>query len=160
MQRLVLAIALAACAGALGAEARSVEAAAVAAQVKTKSETKVEVKGGKEVHLTGCIEPASGPSAYMLTGVATSEKTPEIVHNYYLVGKTDDLEKHIGHVLEIDGKALDRGKGELDVETKTKIEREHAPDAKEKSKTEIKGDSAPLPFLDVESVKMLRASCS
>src|ERR1051326_4885860 len=120
MQRLALAMALAALTG-----------ATLAAQVKTKTETKVEVKGGKEVHLTGCVEPASGPASYMLTGVATSEKTPDIVHNYYLVGKTDDLEKHIGHVLEIDGKALDRGKGELEVETKTKIEREHAPDTKE-----------------------------
>ena len=149
MQRLVLAMALAACAG-----------ATLAAQVKTKTETKVEVKGGKDVQLTGCVEPASGPAAYMLTNVATSEKTPDIVHNYYLVGKTDDLEKHIGHVMEIDGKAIDRGRGEIEVETKTKIEREHAPDTKEKSKTEIKGESAPLPFLDVSSVKMLRASCS
>ena len=156
MQRLMLGIALAAFVGALGAEARP----AKAAQIETKTETKVEVKGGKNVRLTGCIEPASGPAAYMLTGVATSEKTPDIAHNYYLVGKTDDLEKHIGHIMEIEGKALDRGKGEVDVETKTKIEREHAPDSKEKSKTEIKGESAPLPFLDVSSVKMLRASCS
>ena len=153
MQRFVLAVVV-------GTALAALTGATVAAQVKAKTETKVEAKGGKEVHLTGCVEPASGPAAYMLTNVATSEKTPEIVHNYYLVGKTDDLEKHIGHVLEIDGKALDRGKGELEVETKTKIEREHAPDTKEKRKTEIAGDSAPLPFLDVTSVKMLRASCS
>ncbi len=132
----------------------------VAAQIETKTETKVKAKGGKEVHLTGCIEPASGPANYMLTDVVTSEKTPDIVHNYYLVGKTDDLEKHIGHVMEIEGKALDRGKGELEVETKTKIEREHAPDSTEKHKTEIKGTGAPLPFLEVTSIKMLRASCS
>ena len=149
MQRWVLAMALAAFTG-----------ATVAAQVRTKTETKVDVKGGRDVHLTGCVEPASGPAAYMLTGVVTSDKTPDIVHNYYLVGKTDDLEKHIGHIMEIDGKALDRGKGELEIETKTKIEREHAPDSKEKSKTEIKGENSPLPFLDVTSVKMLRPSCS
>jgi hypothetical protein len=149
MQRLMLGVALAA-----------FVCATAAAQIETKTETKVKAKGGKEVHLTGCVEPASGPASYMLTDVLTSEKTPDVVHNYYLIGETDDLEKHIGHVMEIEGKALDRGKGELEVETKTKVEREHAPDSKEKSRTEIKGEGAPLPFLDVTSVKMLRASCS
>jgi len=149
MQRWMLGLALAALTG-----------ATAAAQVKTRTETKVEAKGGKEVHLTGCVEPASGPANFMLTDVATSERTPEIVHNYYLVGKTDDLEKHIGHIMEIDGKALDRGDGKLEIETKTKIEREHAPDSKEKTKTEIKGNNGePLPFLDVTSIKMVRPGC-
>jgi hypothetical protein len=160
MKRWMLGIAMAALAGALGAEARSAEAATAAAQVETKTETKVKAKGGKDVHLTGCVEPASGPASFMLTDVVTSEKTPDIVHNYYLIGKTDDLEKNIGHVMEIDGIALDRGKGELEVETKTKIEREHAPDSKEKTKTEIKGENALLPFLDVTAAKMVRPTCS
>jgi len=52
--------------------------------------------------------------------------------------------------------------GKVVVETKTKIEREHADDSKSKGKTEVKGDlnGAPLPFLEVTSVKMLRASCN
>ena len=153
MQRLVVAVALAGLAVVTGG-------ATLAAQVKTKTETKVDVKGGRDVRLTGCVEPASGPATYMLTGVATSESTPGIVHNYYLVGKTDDLEKHIGHVMEIDGKIADGGKGEVEIETKTKIEREHAPDSKEKTKAEMKAAGSPLPFFEVSSVKMLRATCS
>jgi hypothetical protein len=145
----------------LGLAIAALAGATAAAQVETKTETKLKVKGGKEVHLTGCVEPASGPANYMLTDVLTDSKTPDVVHNYYLVGKTGELEKHVGHVMQIDGKALDRGNGKVELETRTKIDREDAPDSKTKTKTEITGnDGAPIPFLDVTSVKMLRPACS
>ena len=54
---------------------------------------------------------------------------------------------------------FDRPNIKLTVETKTKVEREHAPDSNSKGKTEVKGDTN-LPFLDVSSIKMLRASCN
>ncbi len=136
--------------------------ATVSAQVETKTDTKVKVKDGKELQMTGCVEATSGPAAYMLTNAMTSGKNGGTVHNYYLVGDTGGLKNHVGHMMEIKGKAADRGDGKLLVESKTKVEREHADDSKSKAKTEVKGDlsDAPLPFLEVSSVKMLRASCS
>jgi hypothetical protein len=144
----------------LGIALAALIGATATAQVQTKVDTKVKVKDGKNVELTGCVEIASGPAAYMLTN-AMMDKTKE-VHNYYLVGDTNGLKNHVGHMVQIKGKVADRGDAKLVVESKTKVEREHAEDSKSKGKTEIKGDlnGAPLPFLEVESVKMLRASCN
>jgi hypothetical protein len=151
MKRFMLGIALAALVG-----------ATASAQVETKTDTKVRVKDGKDVQMTGCIGVASGPAAYMLTNALMDGKNGTAVHNYYLVGDTGGLKNHVGHMMQIKGKAVDRGDGKLVVETKTKVEREHADDSKSKGKTEVKGDlnGAPLPFLEVSSVKMLRASCN
>ena len=148
MMRFILGIALAAFVG-----------ATASAQVQTKTDTKVKVKDGKDVELTGCVETTSGPASYMLTNALTDGKNGTATHNYFLVGDTGDLKNHIGHMMQIKGKVSDRGDAKLTVETKTKVEREHAPDSKSKGKTEVKGDSN-LPFLAVSSVKMLRASCS
>ena len=148
MMRFILGIALAAFVG-----------ATVSAQVQTKTETKVKVKDGKDVELTGCVETTSGPASYMLTNALTDGKNGTATHNYFLVGDTGDLKNHVGHMMQIKGKVSDRGDARLTVETKTKVEREHAPDSNSKGKTEVKGDSN-LPFLDVSSVKMLRASCN
>jgi len=146
----------------LGIAVAAFAGATVSAQVETKVDTKVKVKDGKEVQMTGCVAVASGPAAYMLTNALMNGKNGGAVHNYYLVGDTGGLKNHVGHMVEIKGKAVDRGDGKLVVETKTKVEREHADDSKSKGKTEVKGDlnGAPLPFLDVTSVKMLRASCN
>ena len=148
MMRFILGIALAAFVG-----------ATASAQVQTKTETKVKVKDGKDVELTGCVETTSGPASYMLTNALTDGKNGSATHNYFLVGDTGDLKNHVGHMMQIKGKVSDRGDAKLTVETKTKVEREHAPDSNSKGKTEVKGDSN-LPFLDVSSVKMLRASCN
>ena len=117
------------------------------------------MKDGKDVQMTGCVETTSGPAAYMLTNALMDGKNGTAVHNYYLVGDTGDLKNHVGHMMEIKGKVSDRGDGKVVVETKTKVEREHADDSKSKGKTEVKGDLN-APFLDVSSVKMLRASCN
>jgi hypothetical protein len=148
MMRFILGIALAAFVG-----------ATASAQVQTKTDTKVKVKDGKDVELTGCVETTSGPASYMLTNALTDGKNGTATHNYFLVGDTGDLKNHVGHMMQIKGKVSDRGDAKLTVETKTKVEREHAPDSNSKGKTEIKGDSN-LPFLAVSSVKMLRASCN
>ena len=148
MMRFILGITLAAFVG-----------ATASAQVQTKTQTKVKVKDGKDVELTGCVETTSGPASYMLTNALTDGKNGTATHNYFLVGDTGDLKNHVGHMMQIKGKVSDRGDAKLTVETKTKVEREHAPDSNSKGKTEVKGDSN-LPFLAVSSVKMLRASCN
>jgi len=82
----------------------------------------------------------------MLTTVRGEQK--------YALVTDDDLSKHIGHRMEIKGKAADRGDGKVTIEStgtsggdKTKV------------KTELKGDGPDMNYLGVKSVKMLSKSC-
>ena len=60
----------------------------------TKSKTKVEVKDGKEITVSGCLERNPG-GGYMLTTTNGSLK--------YALVTDDDLSKHLGHRVEIKG---------------------------------------------------------
>jgi hypothetical protein len=66
----------------------------------------------------------------------------------------DDIDKHVGHRVEITGKAADQGKGKIKVETKTE-----GTTGKTESKSEVKGDLKGLPFLGVKSLKMIATVC-
>jgi len=112
---------------------------------ETKTKTKIDVKDGKEITVSGCL--ASNPSGgYMLTTVSGEQK--------YVLVTDDDLSKHIGHRMEIKGKAADRGDGKVKMES-TGISGAE----KTKVKTELKGDSSDMNYLGVKSVKMISKSC-
>ena len=97
-----------------------------AQSAKVKSETEIAVKDGKNVTVTGCVERAASGTGFVLT--SAEGKDVESRH-YLLVGKDDSMEEHVGHLVEIKGKAADVGNdGKVEVKTKTKIEREHADD--------------------------------
>jgi hypothetical protein len=77
----------------------------LAAQTATvKSESKVDVKNGKEVTVTGCLARSASGTAYLLNNVEGKDVTSK---SYILVG--DDLDAHIGHFIEIKGKASNIG---------------------------------------------------
>lgn len=123
-------------------------------ETKVRTKTKVEVKDGKDVTVTGCVERHPSDDGYVLTGVA--DKSRERA-DYMLVGDTDDLDGHVGHLVEIKGKAADRGKSKIKTEVETKVEREDGPDSEHEMKGEAKGE---FPYLQVKDVKMLRPTCS
>ena len=128
----------------------------LAAQTATvKSETKVEVKDGKEVTVTGCVARSASGTAYLLNNVEGKGVNSK---SYILVG--DDLDAHVGHLIEIKGKASNIGDdGKVEVKTKTKIERDDADDKKTETKTTMEGDLEGIPYLGVKSVKMIRDTC-
>jgi len=128
----------------------------LAAQSATvKSESKVDVKDGKDVTVTGCLARSASGTAYLLNNV---EGKGVVSKSYIVVG--DDLDAHIGHFIEIKGKASNIGDdGKVEVKTKTKIERDDADDKKTETKTTMEGDLANVPYLGVKSVKMIRNSC-
>jgi len=130
----------------------------VAAQsTAVKSETKVTVKDGKDVTVTGCVGKAASGTGYLLTNVEGKGVTSR---SYLLVGD-DDLDDHVGHLIEVKGKASNIGNdARVEVKTKTKIERDDADDRESKSTTKLEGDLSSIPYLGVKSVKMLRSSCS
>ena len=125
---------------------------------KVKQETKIEVKDGKDVTLTGCVEPGASGPGYVLTHVQSRHGSPMMT--YTLVSEDASVSAHVGHLVEIKGKATNIGDdGKVEITTKTKVEREHGDDQHSKEKTEIKGPTD-FPFLGVKSVRMLRDSCS
>jgi hypothetical protein len=112
----------------------------------TTTKTKVEVKDGKDITVSGCLErnPTGG---YMLTTTQGALK--------YAIVTDDDLAKHVGHRVELKGKAADRGDGKVKIESTTKTG-----DDKARAKTEIKGeDMAGMKYLGMKSLKMISTSC-
>jgi hypothetical protein len=127
-------------------------AASLGAQTsQTKEKTKVTVKDGKEMNVIGCLEANPG-GGYMLTNVGGTSGMR------YVLVTDDDLSKHLGHRVEVHGKATDKGDGKVKIESKTKMDVHHGDDKEAKTKTEHKGDLA-MPYFGVKSVKMISASC-
>jgi hypothetical protein len=129
----------------------------VAAQSsQTTTQTKITVKDGKEVHVTGCVTPDLNHTGYILTNVADKSGP---LHNYMLLTDDNDLAKHVGHRVQIEGRVTDRGDAKVKVETKTETKVEHGDDHETTTKAEMKGDAVNLPYMGVESFKMIAASC-
>jgi hypothetical protein len=115
--------------------------------------TTVIVEDGKEMTVTGCVTRAAD-GGYTLTHAAGKDG---VVGGYILsrLGDGDDdaldkLKDHVGHRIEVKGKAADRGEGRLRIETDNK---------RTETKSEVKGDLAGLPFLGVKSTRMLATVC-
>src|SRR5689334_19185505 len=76
--------------------------AGLAAQtMEQTTKSKITVKDGKDVTVTGCVERTASGSGFMLTDAADKDGR---VHSYMLVSDDVDLAKHIGHRVEIKGK--------------------------------------------------------
>jgi hypothetical protein len=126
---------------------------------EVKRETKIEVKDGKNVTLTGCVERHSDPTGatrFQLTDVADKDGRRGA---YLLVDEGDDLEDHVGHLVEIRGKAADSDDGRIKVKSKTKVDREDGDDTSTETNEEVKGDLRGLPILDVNKVRHIRPTC-
>lgn len=159
MKRFVGSVAVAlACAFAVATHAQ------VAQGPDQTTKTKTEIKGDvKTVTYTGCLETGTETKTFVLNKVVpvTTTRTTEVAGtagsvtttstSYMLVpGPTVELQTHIGKKVEVTGIVIPGGK----VESTTKIEREDAPDAKIKSKSEN------LPQFRVVSIKELSEPCT
>jgi azurin len=136
------------------AAACSVGLAAQTQEQTTKS--KITVKEGKEMTVTGCVQRTASDAGFMLTDAADKDGR---VHSYMLVSDDVDLAKHVGHRVEIKGKATDRGDAKIKTESETKTKVEHGDDKETHGKAELKGDLSGLPFLGVKDVKMIAPVC-
>ncbi|HZR25392.1 MAG TPA: DUF5818 domain-containing protein [Vicinamibacterales bacterium] len=128
-------------------------AAGVGAQTKTVTDVgqrKIEVKDGKKITVTGCLERNPG-GGYMLTNDEGGMK-------YDLV-TNKDLANHVGHRVSIRGKATDQGDAKLKIESKVGTTGVAGDDkTAATATTEMKGDMG-LKYLGVDSVKVLSKSC-
>jgi hypothetical protein len=127
-------------------------------KTKTTTVTTIELKGGKDVEVRGCLERnASGE--FMLTDVREAKKDERLAHNEYNVVSDVDLADHVGKRVEIKGKAVENGKGKVQIESKVKTENEHRADETTTTKTEATSGNTLTPYLGVKSIKTLSASC-
>jgi len=125
----------------------------IAAQdTKTKTQTKISVEDGKDVKVTGCVTASSRGTGYVLTNVADKHG---VMHDYILV-TDENLAKHVGQRLQIEGKVTDRGDGKVKIETNKKTEIEDAPDQEQHAKAVLEGVA---PYLGVKSMKVIAAAC-
>src|SRR5262249_6626824 len=121
----------------------------VAAQSsETRTKSKISIKGGTTVTMTGCVTAAARRTGIVLTDAA--DKTGAL-HSYMLVSD-NDLSKHVGHRVQLSGKVTDRGDGKVTTETKEKTEVPGGDDRETRTKTEVKGDVPGMPYLGVTSI--------
>jgi hypothetical protein len=136
-----------ACVGALSAQTQ---------ETKTTTKTKVEMKGGKSITVMGCLERRENGD-YMLTSIRDVRGMDP---SRYALVTDDDLAKHVGERVRIQGKTVSPGDGTVSVKSETKTEVENGKDLEMKSKTEGTTGMLEMPFLGVKSLKTLSSSCS
>jgi len=139
-----------------------------AQDTKTTTTTKVDSEKGdaKTVTYSGCVQSGAEAKSFVLakampvgktttTEVGTSGTTTTTTTTYMLVpGEQIELQPQVGHQVEITGVMIPAGDSKVD--TKTKVEREGAPDST--TKETVKSDNA-MPQFRVTSVKEVAASC-
>ncbi len=130
--------------------------AAQTQETQTTTKTKVEIKGGKDVTVVGCLERRSDGD-YVLTEVRDNRRVEQ---SRYALVTSQDLSKHVGERVEIKGKAVTNGDGKVSIESKTTTEVENGHDQETKSKTEGTTGAFDMPFLGVRSLKTLSTSCN
>ena len=122
-----------------------------------KSKTSMSIDSGKDITVTGCVVRSG--DEFSLTNAAGKKGA---VGPYILVADgddRDDLAKHVGHRVEIKGKAADQGDGKVTIKTQREIKTDDGDTKKSESTTKVKGDLDGLPFLGVKSVRMLATVC-
>ena len=125
-------------------------AGAQTSTTKKEDKTKIKVKEGKEITITGCVERNPG-GGFMLTDSRTGGMK-------YALVTDDDLSKHLGHKVEVRGDATDKGDAKVKIESKVKGTTGGTKGDKKEVKTEHKGDLG-LHYLGVKSLKMISTSC-
>ena len=125
-------------------------------ETKTTTKSKVEMKGGKDVTIVGCLERRDNGD-YMLTNIRDVRGTDP---TRYALVTDDDLTARVGQRVRIVGKTVSAGDGKVSVTSDTKTEVENGKDLELKSKTEGTTGMLGVPFLGVKSLKTLSPSCS
>ena len=136
-----------------------VSAAALSAQTqetKTTTKTQVEMKGGKSITVIGCLERRENGD-YMLTSIRDVRGMDP---SRYALVTDDDLAKHVGERVRIEGKTVSAGNGKVSVKSESKTEVENGKDVELKTKTEGTTGSLEMPYLGVKSLKKISSSCS
>ena len=129
------------------AAACAVGLSAQSGTTERKEKTKIEVKGGKDVTVSGCLERSDGNTDYVLTDHGGMLK--------YAVVTDEDLSRYVDRRVEVKGRAADRGDAKVKIERKV----EGTTGETAESKIERKGDTTVLPYLGLKSIKTIAPAC-
>lgn len=140
----------------IGLAAMATMASAQSQGTKTTTETKTEIKGGKDLTVTGCVERGAGTD-FLLTGIRQNDGRGPT--RYSLVTK-DDMSKHVGHRVEIHGKAVTESDGTVTVQSKTKTEVGNNPAQETKTTTQGTSGVLAIPYLSVGTIEMRSTTCN
>ena len=123
---------------------------------QTTTKTKIEIKGGKNVTVIGCLERRL-EGGFILTDVRENSRND---HSRYALITSKDLSNHVGQRVEIKGKAVVNGDGKVSVESSTRTEVENGKDQETKTRSEGTSGAFDLPSLGVREMKTLSSSCN
>jgi hypothetical protein len=146
------------CAVAVSVCAASAVGLAQDATKDTKTKTRITVEDGKDVTVVGCVDRSSEGNFRLMHGANKDGH----VGSYMLLADGDafdDLKDHVGHHVEIKGKAADRGDGKLKIKTESEVRTNEGDRKKRESTTSVEGALEGLPYLGVKSVRMLASVC-
>jgi len=136
---------------------------AQAQDTTVKSQTKTTGGDTQTVTYTGCVQTGTEARSYLLDKVVPLSRTTTTdaagttatTTTYMLIpGEKIDVQQHVGHKVEVTG-TLTTG-ANVKTETKTNVDRDHAPDTKTREKTETRGS---MPQFRVTSIKSLSERC-
>ena len=120
---------------------------------KQSTTTKITVKDGKDVKVTGCIQRGEGAGVFVLTKVADKHGA---LSDYMLVSEhAEDLAEHVGDFVEIKGKATDRGDAKVKIETHIDAKDSRYASGESRALTALPD----MPFLGVHSLKLIAGAC-
>ena len=122
---------------------------------QTTTKTTIEMKGGKDVTVIGCLEQRANGD-YFLTEMRDNSRRG---HARYSLLTSKDLSKHVGERVEITGKTVTKNDGTVSVESKTKTEAKNRKDQETETKTEGTTGVFAVPYLGVSSIKTLSSFC-
>jgi hypothetical protein len=132
----------------------------------TTTRTEVKANDAKTVTYSGCMQTGTEPRSFVLakvvpvgkttTEVGTSGATTTTTTTYMLVpAEKVQLQQHVNHKVEVTGVMIPAGDSKT--ETKTRTEREGAPDTT--TRETVKSENA-MPQFRVISIKSVAENCS
>jgi predicted extracellular nuclease len=136
-----------------------------AQETTVKSKTETNGAEAKTVSYTGCVGAGTETRTYVLSKAIPVTRTTEsegttgttsVTETSYMLvpGPTVEVQEHVGHKVEVTGTLVPAGDSKT--QSKTKIEREDAPDTTVKETT--KADNA-MPRFSVSSIKDTGERC-
>lgn len=139
--------------------------AAHAQETTTKTETRSSGGQAQTVTYTGCVQTGTEARTYILNKVVPVKTTTTVEGlggtttttstEYVLVpGEKVELQQNVGHKVEVTGMLIPGGNTRT--ETRTRVEREDAPDTKSRERVETKNAA---PQFRVTSIKNLADKC-
>jgi hypothetical protein len=127
-----------------------------AQDTRTKTTTETKGNAGQSMTYTGCVQTGTESQSYVLDKVVPLSRTTttdatgtSTVTTYALVpGDRVEIQSHVGQKVEVTGMLVPAG--ESRTETRTKTEREGAPDSNSRETTKTKSN---MPQFRVMSIK-------